>query len=173
MKAENDLEFGRMNYWHWNYLLLFAPWILLLSFVCLWCFLIKCSFMCVFSRSVCGIKLDSVTIVIEVSEQIHCKLTSGPSYLMPATVCKTNLFDLSWYMFMKTVLAVSGALHSTPWCIRYLPRLAAFFLPLFSSLPLLLTGVALLHLWGEGCAVFYILDCTHFHLSFKQELNVV
>lgn len=73
--------------------------------------------MCVFSGSVCGTKLENVTVVIEVSEQIHCKCSSGPSYLMPATVSKTKLFDLSWYMFMKTVMAVSGALHPTPWYI--------------------------------------------------------
>lgn len=59
-------------------------------------------------------ELDSATIVIEVSEQIHCKCISGPSYLIPATVCKAKLLDLPWYTFMKTVMAVSGAFHLIP-----------------------------------------------------------
>lgn len=59
-------------------------------------------------------ELDSATIVIEVSEQIHCKCISGPSYLIPATVCKAKLLDLSWYTLMKTVMAVSGAFHLIP-----------------------------------------------------------
>lgn len=70
--------------------------------------------MCVFSRTVCDTKLDSVTVLIELSEQIHCKCSSGPSSLMSATVCKTKLLDLSWYMFIKTVMAVNGALQPTP-----------------------------------------------------------
>lgn len=101
-------------------------------------------------------ELDSATIVIVVSVQIHCKCISGPSYLMPTTVCETKLLDLPCYMFMKTVVALSGALHPTPWCIRYLPRLAAFFSPLFFlSASLLLAGAVLLHkvvgtLMGRG-----------------------
>lgn len=79
---------------------------------------------------------DSATIVIEVSEHIHCKCNSDPSYLVLATVRRTKLLDLLWYMFMKTVMAVSGAAHPIPCCIRYSPRLAAFFLLLLSSLPL-------------------------------------
>lgn len=117
---------------------LFAPWILLLSFVCLWYFLLKCRLLSVCFPELYVIlrELNSAAIVIEVSEHIHCKCNSDPGYLVPATVCKTKLLDLSWYMFMKTVMAVSGAVHPTPGCIRYSPRLAAFFLLLLSSLPL-------------------------------------
>lgn len=125
--------------------------ILLLSF-CLWYFLLKCCllYVCFPELYVVLRELDSATIVIVVSEQIHCKCISGPSYLMSATIQETKLLDLQWYVFMKTVVALSGVLHPTPWRIRYLPRLAAFFSPLFFSLPLCYWQVlnCFIRLWG-------------------------